>query len=194
MGGPSPFSILGAYSKGTQPPLLYCSVMFWCFMRFRSHYFWHNVASFGEGDHVLAMCLILLSGLFDVVLAFFRLRTLCLGRAILELRCRKLLSGRNNGGTTSIFHHFGVPGGGHDFPRCTVTVMLGCFLRLGGRFQRVGASLEEEKSCRCWHPDTVELFVHVFSSGKRVILPSGPSLQWNMKLSKSSSIALLRWR
>lgn len=58
----------GAYSRGTQPPLLYCSVKFLCFMRFSNHYSWHSGASSREGNRVLAMCSILMSGLFDVVL------------------------------------------------------------------------------------------------------------------------------
>lgn len=39
-------------------------------------------------------------------------RTMCLGRVILDLRCRKLLSGRNDGASKSIFHHLAYLKGG----------------------------------------------------------------------------------
>lgn len=45
-----------------------------------------------------------------------------------------------------------------------------------------------------WHSETAELFLHEFPAEKCVVLPSDTALQWNMTLSKSSSLALLRWR
>ena len=124
------------------------------------------------------------------------LRTMCLGRVILDLRCRKLLSGRKDGASKSIFHHLAYLKGARLpllYCDCDVLVFREARWSVSARRRVVGRRVIASLSS-LWHSETAELFLHEFPAEKRVVLPSEAALQWNMKLSKSSSIALLRWR